>query len=236
MAMTEHEGLQIYKDASGNSFILYPITKAHLVDGFEEAVMALAGIEDGLAKFAHAHAAGDISSGELAADRLPVVPVSKGGTGADNAADALNTLGVPAAVSELIASSGAAKMAVGTYAGTGKSGSSNPCSITLGFKPKLLIVDDVGLSADSKTGVSMIAYFSDLTNSYANKVAATRSVQSYTDSLGGLYFENENSYLFFKFDGTKLYWHYTRSSVGTDLPPLRQCNNSGHTFLFRAFG
>lgn len=38
MAMTEHEGLQIYKDASGNSFILYPITKARLVDGLEEFV------------------------------------------------------------------------------------------------------------------------------------------------------------------------------------------------------
>ena len=38
MAMTEHEGLQIYKDASGNSFILYPITKVHLVDGLDEFI------------------------------------------------------------------------------------------------------------------------------------------------------------------------------------------------------
>lgn len=128
------------------------------------------------------------------------------------------------------------KFACGTYTGTGTSGSSNPCSITLGFEPKLLIVDDIGLSSDSKYGASMIAVFTGLTNSYTNQKAATRSVQGYTDSLGGLYLENENSYLFFKFDGTKLYWHYTRSSVGTDLPILRQCNYSSHTFLFRAFG
>lgn len=86
MAMTEHEGLQIYKDASGNSFILYPITKAHLVDGFEEAVMALAGIEDGLAKFAHAHAAGDIETG--------VLPAERGGTGFDNLAALSLSLGI----------------------------------------------------------------------------------------------------------------------------------------------
>ena len=140
MAMTEHEGLQIYKDASGNSFILYPITKVHLVDGFEEAVMALAGIEDGLAKFAHTHAAGDISSGELAADRLPVVPISKGGTGANTAAAALEALGVPAAVSELIAESGAARIQVGSYVGTGKYGSSNPNKLTFGFVPKMVLI------------------------------------------------------------------------------------------------
>ena len=42
----------------------------------------------------HAHAATDITSGTLAVDRLPTVPLSKGGTGATSAATARTALGV----------------------------------------------------------------------------------------------------------------------------------------------
>ncbi|MGI5873549.1 MAG: hypothetical protein ACOX8R_02670 [Bacillota bacterium] len=45
----------------------------------------------------HTHAAGDITSGTLAAARLPVVPVTKGGTGATTKAAALTSLGAAAA-------------------------------------------------------------------------------------------------------------------------------------------
>ena len=45
------------------------------------------------AALSHTHAAGDVTSGTLAADRLPVVPVAKGGTGATSASAALTTLG-----------------------------------------------------------------------------------------------------------------------------------------------
>lgn len=134
MAMTEHEGLQIYKDASGNSFILYPITKAHLVDGFEEAVMALAGVADGLAKFAHDHAAGDIKTG--------VLPIERGGTGGNTAAAALEALGVPAAISAAITASGAARVQVGSYVGTGTYGASNKNTLIFGFEPKLVILEN----------------------------------------------------------------------------------------------
>lgn len=94
--------------------------------------MALAGIEDGLAKFAHDHAAGDIKTG--------VLPIERGGTGANTAAAALEALGVPAAVSGLIAESGAARIQVGSYVGTGTNGSANPNTLTLSFDPKLVIV------------------------------------------------------------------------------------------------
>lgn len=47
MATTENNGLMIYQDESGNKFILYPITKADLVDGLEELL-------DGKAAAAHA--------------------------------------------------------------------------------------------------------------------------------------------------------------------------------------
>lgn len=84
MAMTEHEGLQIYKDAGGNCYILYPITKAHLVEGLDELL-------DGKAADGHNHAAGDINSG--------VLPVARGGTGAATAEQARTNLGAAKAVS-----------------------------------------------------------------------------------------------------------------------------------------
>lgn len=42
----------------------------------------------------HTHSATDIASGTLSSNRLPVVPVNKGGTGANNAAGALINLGI----------------------------------------------------------------------------------------------------------------------------------------------
>ena len=49
--------------------------------------------EGAFAALSHTHAAGDVTSGTLAADRLPVVPVAKGGTGATSASAALTALG-----------------------------------------------------------------------------------------------------------------------------------------------
>ena len=52
------------------------------------------------AAVSHKHAAADVTSGTLAAGRLPVVPVAKGGTGATSASAALTKLGA-ASASEL---------------------------------------------------------------------------------------------------------------------------------------
>lgn len=52
------------------------------------------------AALTHQHSAADVTSGTLAADRLPVVPVTKGGTGATSASAALMALGA-ASASEL---------------------------------------------------------------------------------------------------------------------------------------
>ena len=51
---------------------------------------------NGKAASSHTHGAGNITSGTLAADRLPTVPVSKGGTGATAAAAARTNLGAAA--------------------------------------------------------------------------------------------------------------------------------------------
>lgn len=49
----------------------------------------------------HKHAATDITSGTLSTDRLPTIPITKGGTGAATAAGALTNLGITATAAEL---------------------------------------------------------------------------------------------------------------------------------------
>ena len=128
MATYEYNGLMTVKDAAGNKYLLYPITKAECVDGLEEALAtkaaathshawsAITGKPSSFAPAAHAsthgsggtdpvtpaaigaaaaghkHGAGDINSGTFASDRLPTVPLTKGGTGQTSAAKALYAL------------------------------------------------------------------------------------------------------------------------------------------------
>ena len=55
----------------------------------------------GKAPASHNHAASNITSGTLSSDRLPTVPITKGGTGATTAAGALTNLGITATATEL---------------------------------------------------------------------------------------------------------------------------------------
>lgn len=55
----------------------------------------------GKANSSHNHAASNITSGTLSSDRLPTVPIAKGGTGATTAAAALTNLGITATATEL---------------------------------------------------------------------------------------------------------------------------------------
>lgn len=61
-----------------------------LIDALDTAL-------DGKAPSSHNHSASNITSGTLSSDRLPTVPVSKGGTGATTAAAALTALGAASA-------------------------------------------------------------------------------------------------------------------------------------------
>lgn len=53
------------------------------------------------ANSSHNHSASNITSGTLSSDRLPTIPISKGGTGATTAAAALTNLGITATAAEL---------------------------------------------------------------------------------------------------------------------------------------
>ena len=56
---------------------------------------------DEVAPKTHNHNASNINAGTLSADRLPTVPITKGGTGATTAAGALTNLGITATAAEL---------------------------------------------------------------------------------------------------------------------------------------
>lgn len=58
-------------------------------------------IASGKAATSHNHAATNITSGTLSSDRLPTIPITKGGTGATTAAAALTNLGITATATEL---------------------------------------------------------------------------------------------------------------------------------------
>lgn len=51
-------------------------------------------VHSGFAGVTHEHSATDITSGVIPSDRLPVVPIKKGGTGADNVTAALINFGI----------------------------------------------------------------------------------------------------------------------------------------------
>lgn len=128
----------------------------------------------------HTHSASNINSGTLASDRLPTVPLTKGGTGQTSAAAALYALinGASALVASGLATGdilalgdistatgkkvtlanlitflqsnlGAARIATGSYVGTGTYGADNPCSLTFDFLPQALLIS-VGSGYSSK--------------------------------------------------------------------------------------
>ena len=73
-------------------------TELGYLDGVTSAIQTQL---DGKAASSHNHAASNITSGTLSSDRLPTVPIAKGGTGATTADDALTNLGITATATEI---------------------------------------------------------------------------------------------------------------------------------------
>lgn len=91
---------------------------------------------NGKAASTHKHAAADISSGTLSVDRLPTVPVSKGGTGATSAATARTALGVQNPITASVALTNQNLNSYNTepqcgwyYAGSGNSVTNKPSGV-----------------------------------------------------------------------------------------------------------
>lgn len=89
-------GVPYYKDTNntynlGSFGITATATELNYTDGVTSNIQTQL---NGKAASSHNHDAGNITSGTLSSDRLPTVPVSKGGTGATNAATACTNLGI----------------------------------------------------------------------------------------------------------------------------------------------
>lgn len=66
MAVSEYEGLMKLRDEAGNIYLMYPITRAELVDGLDDLL-------DKKSDRTHKHTATDITAGTLDSARLPTV-------------------------------------------------------------------------------------------------------------------------------------------------------------------
>ena len=142
-----------------------------------------------------------------------VLPVALGGTGATTADAAVEALGVPAAVSELIAASGAAKIELGSYVGTGTCGEEYPNTLTFGFVPKLLFI-----LPDNRRSNGSIPY---------PTVVANGSSYLYRNSNE----PERTSHL--TWDGTSVSWHIEISnSIYSDY----QFNSSNTVYYYCAIG
>lgn len=142
----------------------------------------------------HSHDASDITSG--------TIPVARGGTGQTNTSSLVT----------MLANNGVSRIQSGSYVGTGAYGSSNPCSITFSFKPKIVIFPNY--TVYNSRGKSMIAVDSLTT--------------SYQDVDGTLGYE-----VHAKFDTTTntLYWY-----ASTRANEFHQLNGAGDTYYWVAIG
>lgn len=91
----------VIKAGDTATFIYSTYYRLISIDRWQEDIEAIQTSLDGKAASSHNHAASDITSGTLSSDRLPTVPITKGGTGATTAAGALTNLGLTATAAEL---------------------------------------------------------------------------------------------------------------------------------------
>ena len=166
MAVIEKDGLYQYIDENGNIYILYPVTKLENVTGAGKLIQSPDGQTlvtiDGtniafvsfsdlveyakktdLEAYATTKALGDLATqtGNAISD---LATQTEGALDeldkSANAASRVEFVGnVLQTIGGTIIDMGNAKIAMGTYQGTGTYGVNNPNSLTFDFKPKLLI-------------------------------------------------------------------------------------------------
>lgn len=121
------------------------------------------------------------------------------------------------------------RVETGSYVGTGTSGSSNPNSLTLGFDPKIVIVNSsVGLTSAGATSGS--TYCHSLLMFIGSAAGLTNILGGYNNQA----FSNtsSNSTNFITFSGNSVSWYAVNSSNRAVI----QLNVSGVTYNYIAIG
>lgn len=194
----------------------------------------------------HNHKVSEITEG--------IMPILRGGTGKDaweankllyaSATDALAQLGLPTAngsvlrqntsgspywteINDLALALGCGRVAAGTYVGTGKVGSSYPCSLSFSFEPVFVIVTDTTqLISDPAEGSH--------TRRMWPTIMATTSYQK--DHGFGYWYNMGGNFPYGKMsaDRKTIYWYET--SGQSPATAGNQMNASGTTYYYIAIG
>ena len=120
-------------------------------------------------------------------------------------------------IADALANCGNCRIAIGSYVGTGTSGSANPCKISLGFRPYVIMLDVATKYFISNTA-SPIYYI----------------MQYPRTTLMGTGANNEENVITWGDNGVT--WYSPSTSSDAEIRAIRQFNYSGKTYHYIAFG
>lgn len=143
MAVIENSGLYQYIDENGNIFILYPVTKLENITGASKLVHSTDG-----------KTLSTLDGAKIVlADLEKLDKVANAASRVEYVDDVLKTLGgaeIPM---------GNAKIATGSYVGTGAYGEGSPCTLSFDFAPKFMAIKQRGVKPGEMGAVSTAPNF-----------------------------------------------------------------------------
>ena len=153
-------------------------------------------------------------------------------------ATALGLSGTPTvndALTAITLVAGGAKIETGSYVGTGTYGSSNPCSLTFDFAPKVLFMLGVASTTISSGGLTYTALLSGITSTtsdtqnFAINCSILPNYPTFNAYFGFSYASLlSHSYAFKSEDGKTIYWYHR-----TDA--LNQLNNTSTSYTYNYY-
>ena len=177
-------------------------------------------------------------NGTISTTQLPTIPVNKGGTGLTSTTgqrvvytgtNSFKTLASPSADSVLfqgtsgdprwytlkklinvLNNNGIPNMDYGSYTGTGHYGQNNRTGITVGFRPRLLIIV-------SDNGVGLIIFCDNTTSTYIN------------DNSMYVNFNYDSTDVYAMANNTAIYWYSAENAAA-------QMNTNNTKYYYKVFG
>ena len=121
-------------------------------------------------------------------------------------------------IADALANCGNCRIAIGSYVGTGTSGSANPCKISLGFRPYVIMLD---------TATHYRYNNAELPYHYIMQYPGT-TLAGYDPS------RNYNNVITWGDDGVT--WYTLSTNSDAEYRAIHQFNYSGKTYHYIAFG